>query len=108
MMAPLGSVSICRVYPSKTPLYCFSAILISRTALSQVRFRIEKEGYVFIDGVRMGLSGSPINLSPGRHALRLVKPGYRDLETTIEVGTASPVPLIKMTQKSPAVKKQDH
>ncbi|MCX6569136.1 MAG: serine/threonine protein kinase [Candidatus Aminicenantes bacterium] len=56
---------------------------------------------LFIDGVRMGLSGNPVNLSPGRHTLRLVKPGYQDFETTIEVGAGSHVPLIKMIPKSP-------
>jgi serine/threonine protein kinase len=62
---------------------------------------------LFIDEVRLGLSGKPVNLSPGRHTLRLVKPGYQDLETTIEVGADGQVPLIKMTPKSPAAKKQD-
>jgi hypothetical protein len=56
---------------------------------------------LFIDGVRLGLSGKPVNLSPGRHTLRLVKPGYRDLETTIEVGADGQVPLLKMTPKPP-------
>jgi serine/threonine protein kinase len=57
---------------------------------------------LFIDGVLMGLSGNPVNLSPGRHALRLVKPGYQDFETTIEVGAGSQVPPIKMIPKYPA------
>jgi len=56
---------------------------------------------LFVDGVQMGLSGNPVNLSPGKHTLRLVKPGYRDFETTIEVGADGQVPLIKMTLKSP-------
>ncbi len=57
---------------------------------------------LFVDGVRMGLSGKPVNLSPGKHKLKLIKPGYQDLETTIEVGADGHVPLIKMTPKSPA------
>jgi len=57
---------------------------------------------LFIDGIRMGLSGKPVNLSPGRHTLKLVKPGYQDLETTVEVGADGQVPLIKMTPLSPA------
>jgi serine/threonine protein kinase len=56
---------------------------------------------LFVDKVQMGLSGNPVNLSPGRHTLRLVKPGYQDFETTIEVGADGQVPLIKMTLKSP-------
>jgi tRNA A-37 threonylcarbamoyl transferase component Bud32 len=56
---------------------------------------------LFIDGVQMGLSGSPVNLSPGRHTLRLVKPGYRDFEKTIEVGADGRIPLIKMIPKAP-------
>ena len=71
------------------------------TAVPVTIMTVPDRASLFIDGVRLGLSGKPVNLSPGRHTLRLVKPGYQDFETTIEVGADGQVPLIKMTPKSP-------
>jgi serine/threonine protein kinase len=72
------------------------------TAVPVTIMTVPDRASLFVDGVRMGLSGNPVNLSPGKHTLRLVKPGYQDLVTTIEVGADGRVPLIKMTPKSPA------
>lgn len=72
------------------------------TAVPVTIMTVPDRASLFVDGARMGLSGNPVNLSPGKHTLRLVKPGYQDLETTIEVGADGQVPLIKMIPKAPA------
>ena len=78
------------------------------TAVPVTIITVPDRASLFIDGAQLGLSGNPVNLSPGRHTLRLVKPSYKDLETTIEVGADGQVPLIKefrLTPKSPTAKK---
>lgn len=40
---------------------------------------------LFIDGVAIGLSGDSVMLAPGEHILKLVKPGYQEHTTTIDV-----------------------
>jgi hypothetical protein len=74
------------------------------TAVPVTIITVPDRASLFVDGVQLGLSGNPVNLSPGRHTLRLVKPGYRDLETTVEVGGDGQVPIrieYRLTPKSP-------
>lgn len=40
---------------------------------------------VEVDGVSRGSSGEAIDLAPGTYAIRLIKPGYREIKTTLVV-----------------------
>ena len=75
------------------------------TAVAVTIITVPDRASLLVDGDHMGLSGNPVNLSPGRHTLRLIKPGYQDYMDTIEIGSDSLGPVKKeyrLTPQSPS------
>jgi hypothetical protein len=61
---------------------------------------------VFVDEVEMGLSNDTFQLSPGRHAVRIRKPGYQDLIASLEAesdGTGRLRKEFKLVPQAPAL-----
>jgi hypothetical protein len=62
-------------------------------------------GSVQIDGRERGRLPllSPIRVLPGKHTVRVVQPGYREFETTVEVGAGESKPIDAKLQALPGV-----
>jgi serine/threonine protein kinase len=84
----IGAAYFFRSQDTTTPLLSESGTETSAAARGEITLAIKPWGMVYVDGEQSGVSPplKKLNLSDGKHQIRISNPGFPDFSTELEVG----------------------